>query len=254
MDDEIEDLVEAGGVWTNGDPEPMARFPVPKGSAEFKIILPDASNRVGVPAPQQTPWRGIGLLNFFKNRNLVGVGSGFLCQPDVLVTAKHNLTAAVYDAAGVWLGFDGLTNPHTQPLKPMAFATHRQLDLAIFVLPGAHQGAFELGGPLPPTHAGVTIAGYSMPYENGAARFSFGIGPLVTPSGPNQLAYKINTREGDSGAPVFVVPGGVPQALGVHTEADALGLASNSGLHLTPAVVTDISRMIAWARGQIGGR
>ena len=251
MDEDIEKVIGDGGPWKLGDPGAPSHTLSIQGP-EFKIILPDVPNRLDVPAPTQTPWSGVGLLNFFKQGNLVLVGSGFLCQPDVLVTAKHNLTAKQYDAAGVWMGFDAKHNPHIQPVTIKAYAVHKDLDLAIFILASPQFGAFELGGQLPAAHAGVALAGYALPYPNGAVRFSYGIGP-VKAADTSRLAYAINTREGDSGAPVFTVVNGIPHAVGVHTEAATILQLGNSGVHLSPPVVQDLFKMIAWARGQIGG-
>jgi V8-like Glu-specific endopeptidase len=251
MNVDIRSVVKNGGVWSQGNlnrPFPLAARTV---APDFEIILPDVPNRIDVPAPTRSPWQGVALLNFFKQNNLVGVGSGFLCQGDVIVTAKHNLTGARYDAAGIWMAFDAQTNPHVAPLVPRAFATHRSLDLAIFILPSPQPGSFQLGGVLPPANSEVTLAGYALPYADGTVRFSYATGSLVQAVGAGALAYMISTREGDSGAPVFVVSQGTPHAVGVHAEA-ALQ-KGNSGIHLNGAVVQDISKMIAWARSQIGG-
>ena len=83
-------------------------------------------------------------------------------------------------------------------------------------------------------------------------RYSYAIGP-VTAADSTQLAYAINTREGDSGAPVFVVNNGIPTAVGIHTGAQGNLKSGNSGVHLSPPVVQDIFKLIAWARAQIGG-
>ena len=250
MDEDIKAVVGAGGRWTYAPPD-LPGASVAGGETDFKIILPNVPNRVDVPAPSQIPWGGVGLLNFFQHGNLVLVGSGFLCQPDVLVTAGHNLTAKQYDSAGVWMAFDALHNPHVQPVTIRAFATHKDLDLAVFILGSKQFGAFELGGQLPAAFAGVTLAGYALPYPNGAVRYSYAIGPIKG-ADQTRLSYAINTREGDSGAPVFVVINGVPQAVGVHTEAAANPQLGNSGVHLSPPVVQDLFKMIAWARTQVG--
>ena len=251
MDENIEAVIGEGGRWTHAQAE-LPGAQAEHDGAHFEIILPNVPNRVDVPAPSQAPWSGVGLLNFFQAGNLTLVGTGFLCQPDVLVTARHNLTAKQYDAAGVWMATDALHNPHVQPITIKAYATHKDLDLAIFILASPQFGAFELGGQLPPAFAGVTLAGYALPYPNGAVRFSYAIGP-VKAADPTHLSYAINTREGDSGAPVFVVVNGIPQAVGVHTEAAANPQLGNSGVHLSPPVVQDVFKMIAWARTQIGG-
>jgi V8-like Glu-specific endopeptidase len=254
VDKDIKLIVYKGGVWRHGDPDKPMNFGQKSPGPKFKIILPGVPNRVDVPVPTKSPWQGVALLNFFNQNNLVGVGSGFLCRNDVIVTAKHNLTGENYDAMGIWMAFDSQSNPRPATLVPRAFATHRNLDLAIFILPSQQQGSFELGGVLPPAPAEVTLAGYALPYTNGAVRFSYSTGPLVPTADANVLTYMINTREGDSGAPVFVVTGGLPRAIGVHAEAAAGPQSGNNGVRLNATVVRDLLKMIDWARTQIGGK
>lgn len=251
MDEKLEAIIADGGAWKFGDPGAPSHFRPESKGPEFKSLLPNVPKRMDVPAPSQVPWGGVGLLNLFMNNNLVLVGTGFLCQPDVLVTAKHNLTAKTYDAAGVWMGFDAKLNPHVSAIGIKAYAVHKDLDIAIFILGTQQVGAFELGGVLPPPYAGVTLAGYAIPYSNGAVRYSYAIGP-VTSADSTRIAYAINTREGDSGAPVFVVNNGIPTVIGIHTEAQSNLNIGNSGVYLSPLVVQDIFKLIAWARAQIG--
>jgi V8-like Glu-specific endopeptidase len=250
MNKEVGALIEAGGVWKHGVPG-YPGHKLKDSDFEIKSVLPGISDRDDVPAPGQLPWRGVGLLNFFMQGNLVLVGSGFLCQPDVLITAKHNLTAKLYDAAGVWMGFDAERNSEVAPVGIRAFAVHVELDLAIFILDGPQAGAFDLGGEVNPANSEVTLAGFAFPYGNGSARYSYASGPAEVVDN-SRLSYAINTRDGDSGAPVFQVVDGVAHVVGVHTNAAILPLHGNSGILISPLVVQDVLWMIAWARQQLG--
>ncbi|MCZ8282159.1 MAG: serine protease [Aquidulcibacter sp.] len=253
MGNDIESILDGGGIWPYGNPgKPLHSFQESAGH-RFKTILPGLPNRLDVLAPLTSPWQGVALLNFFQQNNLVGVGSGFLCQRDVLVTAGHNLTGAIYDAMGIWMAIDAQSNSNVTPLVPLAYAIHRTLDIAILILPSQRQGAFTLGGALPPAGATVTLAGYALPYADGTVRLSYAAGPLVQAGAENLLSYRINTREGDSGAPVFVTTGNSTRAIGVHTKSGANLQTGNIGVPLNAPAIQDLSTMIDWARAQIGG-
>ncbi|RSV32163.1 trypsin-like peptidase domain-containing protein [Sphingomonas sp. ABOLH] len=242
-------VVQDGGAWTTPDASVPGRR---RGRVGTRSILPGAPERATVPDPADTPWRGVALLNFFRGGSLVLVGTGFLCEPDVILTARHNLTSVPYDAGGVWLGYDARTNGAVQPTGIKAFAYHRELDIGVLVLWKAMPGVFTIGGALPPAHAGVTLAGYSMPYSDGAARCSFGVGAVRAEAGTS-LGYAVSTREGDSGAPVFTVEGGAPRAVAVHAEAAKGDPSANTGVRLTAQVVADVATLIEWARAHVGG-
>jgi hypothetical protein len=266
-----DDVQLLGGAWSNPDdesPPPEAgdgtpeidpldafrRDHAPQVSDDvlqhYKVILPGLPPRLDVPAPSQSPWSGVVLLNFRQRGVKVTVGTGFFCQPDVILTAGHNLDRA-YDALYAYPAFDARTNPHVGSYAIVGWARHPVLDLAVFLTSEASGDVFALGGGLPPPHAGVTLSGYSFPYAGGDARYSYGVGAVVA-AGSDTLSYMINTRGGDSGAPVFTVLQGGPVAFGVHTEAAALPGLGNGGVLMSPAVVAQVHRMVAHARGQVG--
>lgn len=253
MRDNARAVVGGGGVWANA-PLDAPWHPEAESGADFKIILPGGTQRADVLAPAQSPWNAIGLLNLSHHGQSVVVGTGFLCEPDVLITAKHNLVSTPFDAAGVWMAYDAQRNGTVPAVSIIAWAVHRTLDLGILIL-GAPQaaGGFALGGTSLAPHTTVTLAGYAMPYANGSARYSYAQG-VVTAVDVTQLSYLINTREGDSGAPVFVVANGIPMAVGVHTEAAIAPTLGNTGVLITPAVASDFSILIAWARTQVGAQ
>lgn len=246
-------IVADGGKWAGGAPGAPSHQAQHEPGSWYKFIVPGAPNRLDVPKPSQSPWRGVALLNFFKSGALIGVGSGFLAEADVIVTAKHNLATKPYDAVGIWMAYDAVSNPAPPTVPIKGWAVHRDLDLAIFLLGTAQPGVFALGGELPPDHSGLTLAGYALPYADGRPRYSFAIGPAM-PSDALHLNYAINTLGGDSGAPVFIVPGGVPTALGVHVEAQVLAGQGNGAVRLSAQVVNDIRQMTAWVRKRVGGQ
>lgn len=241
-------VVKDAGAWIT----PGAAVPGRRRRVGTRSILPGAPERTTVPNPADSPWEGVALLNFFRGGSLILVGTGFLCEPDVILTARHNLTSVTYDTGGVWLGYDARMNSAVQPTGIKAFAYHRDLDIAVLVLRRAMPGVFTIGGALPPAHAGVTLAGYSMPYPDGGVRCSFGVGALRAEAGTS-LGYAVSTREGDSGAPVFTFEGGAPRAVAVHAEAAKADPGGNTGVRLTAQVVADVATLIEWARAHAGG-
>lgn len=252
MNAQVLPIIAEGGRWTHRIPVAPARR-VPGELHIFKKLLPGVAERVTVPDPANLPWRGIALLNLFSNGNLIQVGTGFLCAPDVLLTARHNLANGhTYDALGIWFGMDARNNPAPSPVPVRAYALHRDLDLAILVLAAAQTGVFRLGSPPGPGPATLTIAGYALPYADGGVRLSYASGTVNTVSA-GTMSYAINTREGDSGAPVFLSAGGVAQAVAVHSGSAPDPIPANTGVRLTPAALNDLAQMIAWARTQTGG-
>lgn len=251
MDVVSDPVVGTGGAWRIAAASAPGRPPVRQPGPSIRGILPGAAERVTVAAPATAPWRGVALINLFVDKTVVRIGTGFLCEADVLLTARHNLLPATYDSAGVWLGYDRSTNPGVQPALIRAWATHSSLDLAVLILSTSAQGVFELGGPLAQIATTVALGGYGMPYPDNGGRLSQSEGPVAGVS-QAKLSYVISTREGDSGAPVLAADGQRLRAVGVHTSSANAGEAGNSGQPLTPAVIQDIRTMTAWARAQIG--
>jgi V8-like Glu-specific endopeptidase len=252
MNGQVQAIIAEGGRWTHRIPEAPAHR-APTEHYVFKKLLPGVGDRVTVPDPANLPWRGIALLNLFNNGSLVQVGTGFLCAPDVLLTARHNLANGhAYDALGIWFGMDARNNPAPSPVPVRAYALHRDLDLAILILATAQTGTFKLGAPAGPGPATLTIAGYALPYSDGGVRLSYASGAVNTVTA-GTMAYAISTREGDSGAPVFISTGAGAQAVAVHSGSAPDPIPANTGVRLTPAALNDLAQMIAWARTQTGG-
>lgn len=65
------------------------------------------------------------------------------------------------------------------------------------------------------------------------------------------ISYKINTRPGDSGAPVLYQSHGNWVAVAVHSDAATQAAGGNAGVLLSPEIRTDITQLIAYARSHV---
>lgn len=242
-----EDIVGPGGTWTAA----LAERPglSPRALLKSQGILPGAGPRLSVPHPTAPPFGAIGLLNLFRNGSLVLVGSGFCLEPDVFVTAEHNLSSVAYDAAGIWMAYDWQANAGVLPQSIAAFATHAHRDLAVLILRNPQPATLAIGNPVA-AGAPVQLAGYGYATQAGKARFTFGTGPVTSTDGQS-LAYIVSTREGDSGAPVTAPQQGGQRVVGLHREGQPAGGHGNAGLVFTPQLVADLHVMIDWARQQV---
>lgn len=250
MDDTENAVVGIAERWSHDQPEGPAGDAVhPKDKARWSV-LPGAAQRVDVDDASQAPWNGIALINMFRAGNRVLVGTGFLCASDVLLTARHNLTSTDYDSAGVWLGYDASSNPKVSTQVIRAYATHRDLDLAVLILDAPHPGVFTLRDAAAEQDQ-VSVAGYGLPYGDGRPRLSQASGALGKIEATT-VRYQVSTREGDSGGPVFVVDRHVATAMAVHSAAPLGGLAGNVGVRLSATTIRDINILIAHARTRIG--
>ncbi|SEJ83430.1 Trypsin-like peptidase domain-containing protein [Sphingomonas sp. OV641] len=254
MSDSAQELVITGGRWSleNQDTPavlPTFDFDFPSTDAEF-VILPGAKQRNDVTVPKSPPFAGIVLLNFFFKKKVVRVGTGFFCDQRVVLTARHNLEPATYDSAGVWVAFDASRNPSAQRLTILSHAKHPVLDLCVLITKEDAPGVFRLAANgAPPSH-GAAVAGYGFPYSNGHSRLSVADGPVLYGQ-DHAIGYKINTRPGDSGAPIFHATGGTTAALGIHTEAPAGGSVLNAGLRFDDAILAEVANLIAFAQSSV---
>lgn len=214
-------------------------------------LLTGAQPRLDISSPQGSPWSCGALLNFVRQNQLVSVGTAFLIEPDVLLTAKHCISdSEPYDAVGVWIAYDARYNNAVPPIGISAFALHATLDIAVFILQSSFGCSIAMGDAPTQQGAQLNLSGYAMPYDDGSVRYSSGSGSLVSSTGIS-LAYYINTRPGDSGAPVFYASAGTTTAVAVHTESTNGLELGNSGVALSSAVRGDIATLIDFARSQV---
>ena len=193
------------------------------------------------------PWHATGLLNLSMHGQPVIIGSGFMCAPDVFLTARHNLTSKTFDAGGVWIAYDAQKHPTPQQTI-LARAWHSKFDLGVLILGTPQKYVLPLGVQATDE---VELAGYGYPYVNGTLALSEGAGLVNGSDGP-YLAYGINTQLGDSGAPVIAhLPGNAVSVVAVHTTAAGSIPGSNFGTLLTPQAIADLTQIIQFARDQI---
>lgn len=224
--------------------------PAGGGLVPFKL-LSGAVPRVPVPDSRVAPWRTVGLLNFYHRGILVTAGTGFMCAPDIMLTARHNLTGKTFDAAGVWMAYDKQKNP-VGPIGIVGREVHPDLDLAVLVLAASQPSFISLASPSVPATAQVSIYGYGFPDLDNTPRLSMATGP-VNGSDNASLAYLLNTQEGDSGAPIVARGGaGTVSAVAVHTTSKGTTANSNFGTLLTPEVISTIGQLVARARSAAG--
>jgi V8-like Glu-specific endopeptidase len=230
-------------------PRPHADLTVGLEGRTTEKWIPGAMTRKSVNAINAEPWNAIGLLNLAMHGQVVLAGSGFMCAPDVFLTARHNLTTKAYDAAGVWIAYDHKRN-QSAPIAIRARAWHSTLDLAVLILAVSQSSTIPLGSS---TSLTVSIGGYGIPYMDGTMWLSTAEGVVKGENGVH-VGYAVNTQEGDSGAPVLArLPGGAFRALAVHTTGQGSLPDSNFGSLLTPQAIAGIGQLVAFARNQIKG-
>ncbi|EZP50004.1 trypsin-like serine peptidase [Sphingomonas sp. RIT328] len=249
MGDDAETAEIFGGPWTiptmeNAGAVPVLEADPPKRPNDF-IIIPGAPRREGVNAPSSAPWKGVVLMKFTFRGNLIRVGTGFFIDRHVLLTVRHNLDPANFDQAGFWPGLDAQSNPAARPLTIKANARHDRLDLAVLITEEAADWHFTANAAPPAPPAKATLAGYAMPYPDGTPQLTQASGEVAY-GGGDLLAYRINTRPGDSGAPVFDAGGGV--ALGIHSDPPLGSATMNAGIRFTAGVVAEIHRLTVLAQ------
>lgn len=214
-------------------------------------LLVGASERQDITSPTSPPWGCGALLNFVRQGQTVSIGTAFLIEPDVLLTAHHSITdSQPYDAVGVWIAVDARYNPNPPSVQIVAHAFHATLDLAVLILASSQNGPIGMGDAPTQPDAQLSLAGYAMPYDDSSIRYSSGSGPLQSATATT-LTYYIDTRPGDSGAPVIYEDAGDAIAIAVHCEATDDTGQGNTGVALSSGVRADIATLISYARSQV---
>lgn len=203
-------------------------------------------DRVPVDDVTTFPWRMVCALQITGRNGLTVPGTGWLAGPSTVITAGH----CVFDA----LGLGGLADhiivfPGRQTLQPPLavaasnFRPHArwrdfgdlEFDIAAIKLPsslGSELGFFAASAR-EPAHLRAHVAhvsGYPQVPGNGEQQFHSR--QSVTAVLDRRLFYTVDTSEGQSGAPVWIVDvdGGPPQVVGVHTYGN-----NETPLNLRPA-------------------
>lgn len=137
-----------------------------------------------------------------------GFGTGYMVGPDVLLTAghviyntNHNLGAGAIQA---YLKYDpaSSTNPYTG--VSMMYYGIVNCDYAYLITPtniGAQTGLFGIGKTNNLTNKAVTVSGYYEINEQYYQRKCSGT--VTSQTTETTIKYNINTKDGQSGAPIF---------------------------------------------------
>jgi len=223
-------------------------------------------DRVEVPDPQNAPWRMVCALNIVAQNGGTLPGTGWLAGPRTVITAGH----CVFDPAtllgfalsidvtpgrnGASMPFGQVTATRFRTLQPWFDSQDPDFDIGAISLdtnlgnqvgffPAEARPAGELQEHL------AHISGYPRNPGHGVAQFHHR--NRITSLTDRRLFYDVDTSEGQSGAPVWVldVDGGSPIVVGVHTYGDertppALQPA-NSATLVNPAILAQIRAWIA---------
>lgn len=225
-----------------------------------------SEDRTRIVDTELTPWRMICSLAIEAGgRNLVG--TGWFAGPRTVITAGH----CVYDPAqmGGWAdtitvrpGRDGGHEPFTRGTTNRYSTVDLWLndpdpdfDYAAIHLDeplGDQVGAFAYG-VLPDADLeslGVNVSGY--PISPGLGRQQWFHVNRVLHVGERRLYYDVDTKRGQSGAPVWVYEdqGAEPVVVGIHAygvggTAGHLGIEANSAPRIVPEVLAQIREWVA---------
>jgi V8-like Glu-specific endopeptidase len=178
----------------------------------FKSMFELALSLSRHPAdPFAEPFKWVTLLNFYVGDQQVGHATGFLIESDLVVTAAHNLLVDTWETLNVYPAMDQQRNP-VSPISAVSWAWYEPRDCAVLVL---SQRATSFTAPASAQSRSVTLAGYAYPYPDETPRMTYGTGECEV---SGRLAqYKIATRQGDSGAPVYV-SGPSPRLMAMHSK------------------------------------
>lgn len=176
-----------------------------KSSAElFALAGPEGipPSRPTVSTPKSFPYGAVALLNFFKKApgkpKYLGYATGFFVRPDLVLTAKHNLTLSGADMIGVYPAWDTVLNQShgVSAIRWIPSATSRDIGM-LLTQPGPGS-TVSLNGALSPV---AQLVGYASDYPNGTNRMSSATGPCHLQG--NELICNVNAQQADSGAPIF---------------------------------------------------
>ena len=225
----------------------------------------EGDDRVPVDDASAFPWRMVCALQITGRNGVTVPGTGWLAGPSTVVTAGH----CVFDAPGlggladrivVLPGRQGQVAPFE--LDASRFRPHPrwrdsgdiEFDIAAMKLPssvGNELGFFAAAVRQPAdlrAHL-AHISGYPQVPGNGLQQFHHR--QSVTEVLSRRLFYTVDTSEGQSGAPVWIVDvdGGPPLVVGVHAhgnEDTPLNLRpANSATLVNPEILQQIQAWVA---------
>lgn len=235
----------------------------PDGGLESVIGNDD---RVRVPDPQNLPWRMVCALTIVAQNGGTVPGTGWLAGPRTIITAGH----CVFDPATL-LGFatsilvtpgrNGGSMPFGQvaatrfrTLQPWIDSADPNFDIGAISLDTSlgNQVGFFSAAARPASQLQTRLAHISGYPENpGSGVEQFHHRNRITSIASQRLFYDVDTSEGQSGAPVWVldVDGGPPIVVGVHTYGNEKTppdlQPANSATLVNPAILAQIKAWIA---------
>jgi V8-like Glu-specific endopeptidase len=205
-------------------------------------------NRSSFKSMADMPASMIALIQVKRNGAAVTWGSGALVDKDIILTSTH-LVNNKDNKYVVALGYD--TKMHTPSTEKIISIQHHpdpEVDLSIILIGNKKKAWFEIGTGVAPNHE-VIIAGYGYTYMDGGLHCSFGSTHIEAPTG-TELRYTINTKSGDSGAPIYDEENGLFKIVGVHLLGEGDFMTGNKGVFLNSYISSDIRKMISSIRAK----
>ncbi len=228
-------------------------------------ILPPVDSRQPVSDSRQPPACLVCQVTVQDSGGRLSVGTAWLAGPQTLITAGHVLAkpSKSWQAAQVWLvpgragpGSDAASCPFGfavaaswQVHPRWAMAESDDHDIAAIWLDRPlfqHLGWFGMFAPQPQAllQNSFICAGYPL-----RSRMAFGLQWLdkgvAHRVDPGRVAYRIDTDEGQSGAPLYAQDAqGRPWVVGVHTDGD-LASHENRGVLITADILAQLRQ---WQR------
>lgn len=180
--------------------------------------------------PNIHPWHSIGIL-LVSNGTATNSGSGFMIEPDIFLTAKHNFTKVKgYNTAAIWLGYDKNNPSKRYSIYPPKF--HNTLDLAIVLLDDCSAQPFNF------YTSDLPLLGCVCGYGKGKLTLSEG---MLLAAKDSMVRYSINTEEGDSGAPVLIKHSDNNYSvIALHTNAAPPSVNENEGVLFKSELIDEI--------------
>lgn len=193
----------------------------------------------------EAPANMIALIQIKKNGNLIGRGSGALVGSNIILTAKHIFKGS--DSCVLALGYDTKKNrSQSEEIVSIKHHPDPKVDLSVILIHDIKGSWFEFASVANPIHE-VSIAGYGYTYKNGGMHCSSGSTILEDISGID-LRYTINTKPGDSGAPIYLEEQEGFKIVGVHLSSGKDFMVGNKGIFIDQNISFEIRKMVTSLR------
>jgi V8-like Glu-specific endopeptidase len=208
-------------------------------------------DRVQVPDPMIYPFRCICSLRLRTQSGLWGAGTGWLVGPRTVITAGHCLFLHEH---GGWIAEMEVYPARQADFKPFTAAAQYAMTVAGWkedALPESDYGAVWLDRDV----TGFGSFGYAaldaglletlrcqvVGYPSDKQGTMWGHARHLMQVLDKQLEYDIDTIDGNSGGPVFVIHEGSAIAIGIHNYGNSVSMR-NTATRLTKPVFANIQR------------